>query len=65
MAIKVVVQDSVSDLFQVEFKDDFAVPLSQYVKSEETFNASMEVTGSRYVMPHTALIEITNQMALN
>jgi hypothetical protein len=47
MAIKITIQDSVSDLFDVTFKDCYVMDLSQYVKREPIVNAKGEVTGGQ------------------
>ncbi len=64
MTIKITVQDAVSDLFDVVFKDDYAMYLSRYTKVEPIVNAAGEVTGSKYVMKHTDLSVVMEQMAM-
>jgi len=63
MSLKITVQDSVSDLFQVEFKDEFSMYLSQYVTSEPVYTGET-LTGSRYVMKAASLAIVMQAMSI-
>ena len=64
MTIKITIQDAVSDLFDTVFKDDYAMYLSKYIVSQPIVDASGNVTGSKYVMKHSDLSIVMEQMAM-
>jgi len=68
MAIKVTVQDSIiSDLFDVSFNDNLLNELLKYIEREPTYvweNGEMVQRGTRFVMKHTDLIKVMQEMAL-
>jgi hypothetical protein len=64
MTIKITVQDAVSDLFDVVFKDDYAMYLSKFIVNFPVMDAAGNVTGSKYVMKHTDLSVVMEQMAM-
>lgn len=68
MAIKVTVQDSIiSDLFDVSFNDNLLNGLLKYIEREPTYvweNGEMVQRGTRFVMKHTDLIKVMQEMAL-
>lgn len=68
MAIKVKVQDSIySDLFEVSFNDNLFNALVRYMRVVPTFieeNGELVERGQHYVMTHTNLIKVIEEMAL-